>query len=157
MFLALTNALTSLANSFTKFWGQAPAIEDDDRNWYLNSWDPFRDRLRIHRDEADCLWADPIYHAETLGEAFLYLPACTHFKKVFSWRTEQKIVNDTVTKYETVTRIKMIYYVIDGDPDIYTSTSGATLAWRRQDDRWATIYATLSHTDAVERAGDWDV
>jgi hypothetical protein len=57
-----------------------------------------------------------------LGEAFLYLPACTHFKKVFFWRTEQKIVNGTVTKYETVTHIKTIYYVIDGDPDIYTST-----------------------------------
>jgi hypothetical protein len=36
-------------------------------------------------------------------------------------------------------------------------SGGAELAWRHQGDRWATIYATLSHTDAVERAGDWNV
>ncbi|KAJ7823223.1 hypothetical protein B0H14DRAFT_3470202 [Mycena olivaceomarginata] len=161
MFLALQNTLASLANAFTRFWGQAPAIENDDRNWYLNSWGLISrdvDRLRIHRDEeAERPWADPIHCAETLAEAFLYLPACTPFKNAFLWRTEQKFVRDKIIKYETATRIKTIYYVIDGDPDIYTSTGGAELAWRRQGDPWATIYATLSHTDAVERAGDWDV
>ncbi|KAJ7745406.1 hypothetical protein B0H14DRAFT_2637163 [Mycena olivaceomarginata] len=155
MFLALKNALASLANFFTQFWGQAPAIEHD-RDWYLNSWGLITrdvDPLCIHRDKTNCPWADPIYSAEVLGEAFLHLPACTPFKKVFFWRTEQRFINDTITKYETVMRIKTIYYVIDGDPDIYTSTSGAELTWRCQGDPWATLYATLSHTDAVERGG----
>lgn len=52
----------------------------------------------------------------------MYLPACTPFKNAFLWRTEQKFVRDKIIKYETATRIKTIYYVIDGDPDIYTST-----------------------------------
>ncbi|KAJ7891613.1 hypothetical protein B0H14DRAFT_2560673 [Mycena olivaceomarginata] len=84
MFLALKNALVSLANFFTQFWCQAPAIEHD-RDWYLNSWGLITrdvDRLRIHRDEAERPWADPIYSAETLGEAFLYLFACTPLQEV---------------------------------------------------------------------------
>jgi hypothetical protein len=83
---------------------------------------PFSERIRSHRDEPERPWADPIYCAETLSEAFLYLPTCEYFKSVFMGRTEQKLVNKRIVQYKTATRIKPIYYVIDGDPEIYTST-----------------------------------
>jgi hypothetical protein len=83
---------------------------------------PFSERIRSHRDEPERPWADPIYCAETLSEAFLYLPTCEYFKSAFMWRTEQKLVNERIVQYKTATRIKPIYYVIDGEQEIYTST-----------------------------------
>ncbi|KAJ7858244.1 hypothetical protein B0H14DRAFT_3447372 [Mycena olivaceomarginata] len=160
MLVALKNIIYSLATMFAGLWRRGErveVVEEHDHEWYVNDWGLITreiDRIRSHRDEPERPWADPIYCAEMLSKAFLYLPTCEYFKSVFLWRTEQKLVNERIVQYKTAKRIKPIYYVIDRDPKIYTSTCGAELAWRRVGNQWGAIYATLSHADAVERAED---
>ncbi|KAJ7301762.1 hypothetical protein DFH08DRAFT_978446 [Mycena albidolilacea] len=152
MLVALKNIIYSLATTFAGLWRRGERVGE--RVEVVEEHDHECEHIRSHRDKPERPWADPIYCAEMLSEAFLYLPTCEYFKSVFMWRTEQKLVNERIVQYKTATHIKPIYYVIDRDPEIYTSTCGAELAWHRVGNQWGAIYATLSHADAVERAED---
>ncbi|KAJ7219721.1 hypothetical protein B0H12DRAFT_1078577 [Mycena haematopus] len=111
----------------------SPTDVDDGTTWfwYLSAWGLFtrdRDRVLDHRDDSGVDVDDPIFFARTFAEALVYLPRCDWFETAF------RPLPDDKPGYEPT---KHLFWVTDGQPEIFETGEEAERAWIAQGDPWA--------------------
>ncbi|KAJ7226460.1 hypothetical protein B0H12DRAFT_1077760 [Mycena haematopus] len=127
------------------------SLTDTHEDWFLTAWGLFiRDKTRVvdHRDDTGVTVDDPIFFARTFREAVVYLPRCDYFEEVFTLKEGGK-------KKEYV-QTQILYWVVDGQPEIFSTAEEAELAWIVQGDPWSGIFVTDDRCSAVMRIEAYD-
>ncbi|KAJ7246864.1 hypothetical protein B0H12DRAFT_1235364 [Mycena haematopus] len=127
------------------------SLTDTHEDWFLTAWGLFiRDKTRVvdHRDDTGVTVDDPIFFARTFREAVVYLPRCDYFEEAFTLKEGGK-------KKEYV-QTQILYWVVDGQPEIFSTAEEAELAWIVQGDPWSGIFVTDDRCSAVMRIEAYD-
>ncbi|KAJ7222733.1 hypothetical protein B0H12DRAFT_1078235 [Mycena haematopus] len=138
---ATATALTSLADFDDSGSGD---------KWFLTAWGLFTrdfDCALDYHDESGVTVDDPIY-ARTFRDALVFLPRCDWFLDAF------RRIPGNKSGFEATRRI---YWVTDGQSEIFDTSAQAEDAWIAQGDPWASIFATLYFEEALARIEAYDV